>query len=287
MDLTPNEDQVALRETAMRWLGENLPLSEARKRNPAQLREMTAMGWIGMTSPDVGFDHASEALVFAEMGRHLAPLAALSTAVAARWLGTEGKVALAIGEGAATALGLWDGVAGSIALPESLENGAGLDLSTTLTVLDKAPAPTPINDPRAARHLALLAAAYALGCAEGARDMAADYALIREQFERQIGAFQAIKHMCADMAVRSAVARSQLYYAACALDEDSADSAYHVAAAKRLADRAALENTRTNIQVHGGIGMTDEANPHLLLKRAHLLAFVAPVATEELLSPLA
>ena len=50
-------------------------------------------------------------------------------------IGDGAKLRIFDGEGAATALGLWDGVAGSIALPESLENGAGLDLSTTLTVL--------------------------------------------------------------------------------------------------------------------------------------------------------
>jgi len=118
--------------------------------------------------------------------------------------------------------------------------------------------------------------------------MAAGYAAIREQFGKAIGSFQGVKHPCADMAVRSAVARSQLYFAACAFDAGAADLAFHVGAAKRLADGAALDNARSNIQVHGGIGMTDAANPHLLLKRAHLLQFVAPIATAVLLeTPLA
>jgi hypothetical protein len=43
-----------------------------------------------------------------------------------------------------------------------------------------------------------------------------------------------------------------------------------------LADSAALDNARGNIQMLGGIGMTDEAYPHLLLERAHLLSFVVP-----------
>jgi alkylation response protein AidB-like acyl-CoA dehydrogenase len=88
------------------------------------------------------------------------------------------------------------------------------------------------------------------------------------------------------MVVRSAVARSQLYFAACALDADAPDAAFHVAAAKRLADTACLDNGRANIQVHGGIGMTDEAAPHLCLKRAHLLSFIAPVSTADLLEPI-
>src|SRR3546814_14468387 len=85
--------------------------------------------------------------------------------------------------------------------------------------------------------------------------MAAAYAQVREQFERPIGWFQAIKHLCADMAVRCAIARSQLYYAACALDAGDAGAAFHVAAAKRLADQAALDNGRANIQLPGGIGL--------------------------------
>src|SRR3546814_13950007 len=92
--------------------------------------------------------------------------------------------------------------------------------------------------------------------------MAAAYAQVREQFERPIGWFQAIKHLCADMAVRCAIARSQLYYAACALDAGDAGAAFHVAAAKRLADQAALDNGRANIQIPGGIGMTGEAYTH-------------------------
>lgn len=293
MDLAPNEDQTALVDAALKWLGENMLLADARGRDPALFQEMTEMGWIGMTCPEIGLDHATEALVFIEMGRHLAPLAALPSAVAARWIGAAGKVALAIpdgprlrvfdGQDTTLALGLWGGNAASVVLPGSLRPGECLDPSTTLTLLETAPSPAMVSDPRAGFHLALLAAAYALGCAETARDMAAGYANMREQFGRQIGAFQAIKHICADMAVRAAVARSQIYYAACALDGGSGDIAYHIAAAMRLADSAAVANAQGNIQVHGGIGMTDEALPHLLLKRAHLLSFVAPVATRDLL----
>jgi len=297
MDLAINQDQQALCDAAQDWLGDNMPLIGLRNRDPALFDQLVAMGWIGMTSPEVGFDHASEALVFIAMGAALAPLAALSSAVAARWFGAQGKVALAIPDhdrvqvfdspGTALALGLWQGNAATIVLPETLDVRDCLDLSTNLAALESTPARTTASDPRAGLHLALLAAAYVLGCAEAARDMAADYARLREQFGRQIGAFQAIKHMAADMAVRAAVARSQLYYAACALDEGGADMAFHVAAAKRLADTAALANARANIQIHGGIGMTDEASPHLLLKRAHLLGFLAPVETRDLLPPIA
>ena len=165
---------------------------------------------------------------------------------------------------------------GSVLLPADLGGKPALDPSASLAHLEPAPQFEAIADPRAALHLQLLAASYAMGCADAARDMAAGYALIREQFERPIGWFQALKHMCSDMAVRCAVARSQLCYAACALDADDMEAAFHIASARQLADQAALENARANIQVHGGIGMTDEASPHLCLKRAHLLSFIAP-----------
>src|SRR3546814_21200702 len=93
--------------------------------------------------------------------------------------------------------------------------------------------------------------------------MAAAYAQVREQFERPIGWFQAIKHLCADMAVRCAIARSQLYYAACAHEAGDAGAEFHVAAANRPADQTALDNRRLNLQIHGGYGMTEEGPPNL------------------------
>lgn len=288
MDLTPNEEQEALRTATIDWLEGNMPLDQARARPEGIWRGLEEMGWLGMTKPEMGLDHATEALLFAELGRFLAPLAAISTAVAARWCGAQGKVALALGArildagGTGAALGLFDGKAGLVGYAAG-DPAPSLDLSTPQIVLDAPPAPKLVDEPEAALHLQLLAAAYGTGCAEAAGAMATEYAKIREQFGKPIGSFQAIKHMCADMAVRSQVARSQLYYAACALDAGEADAAFHVAAAKRLADQASLENGRANIQVHGGIGMTDEALPHLPLKRAHLLQFVAPAGTADFL----
>ena len=57
-------------------------------------------------------------------------------------------------------------------------------------------------------------AAYLTGIAKTATSMAVEYAKTREQFGQPIGGFQAIKHMCADMAVRAAAAESQVFYAA-------------------------------------------------------------------------
>lgn len=297
MDLTLDSEQEALLAVTADWCRDNMPLDQARDRPAALWTELEAMGWTAMTTPALGLSHATEALVFAELGRHLAPVGLIATAVAARWSDHSGKTALALldpypeagrlriydPDGAGNALGLVGHMVAMAVLPADLGGVAMLDPSAPLAHLEPVPPFEPLGDPRSALHLQLLAAAFALGCADAARDMAADYAKVREQFDRPIGWFQALKHICSDTAVRCAVARSQLLYAGCALDADDADAAFHVAAARQLADQAAIENARANIQVHGGIGMTDEAYPHLCLKRAHLLSFVAPARREVIL----
>jgi alkylation response protein AidB-like acyl-CoA dehydrogenase len=118
---------------------------------------------------------------------------------------------------------------------------------------------------------ATLVAAEALGVAERTLELSVDYAKVRRQFGKPIGTFQAIKHRCADMAVRAEVARAMVTYAAVALDEGEAGAARHVAMAKALAGGAAVANATDNIQNHGGMGYTWESDAHLYLKRARLL----------------
>ena len=117
----------------------------------------------------------------------------------------------------------------------------------------------------------VLAAAEALGVAERTVEMSVEYGKVRQQFGKPIGTFQAIKHRCADMAVRTEVARSSVTYAAVALAEGEPGVARHVAMAKALACNAALTNATDNIQNHGGMGYTWESDAHLYLKRARLL----------------
>lgn len=292
MDLFPDDDQLALQNATNDWCRQHMPLETARNRSADLWPRLTAMGWVGMTGAAMQLDHATEALVFAELGRFLAPVALLSTAVAGHESRADDKIALALlsgetlrvldGEQAGRVLGIFpDGLKLSD-LPDT-EFAPSLDLTTPMACVDVPASATLIDDPQASRHLQLLLTAYAIGCADAARDMATGYARMREQFDRPIGWFQAIKHLCADMAVRCEVARSQLYFAACALDDDASDMDFHIAAARRLADQAALENSRGNIQIHGGIGMTDEALPHLCLKRAHLLQFLLPADHQILL----
>jgi len=124
-------------------------------------------------------------------------------------------------------------------------------------------------------RLRLIDAAALAGLAKAALDMAVSYALMREQFGRPIGSFQAIKHHCANMALAARTAADQVSFAGVALDDARDDAALQIENALFVAGTAALDNCAKNIQIHGGIGFSDEAEPHLLLKRAHLYIAVA------------
>ncbi|MGW3202824.1 acyl-CoA dehydrogenase family protein [Streptomyces sp. NPDC001135] len=112
----------------------------------------------------------------------------------------------------------------------------------------------------------LLTAAEQLGTATRVTELAVQHARTREQFGHPIGAFQAVKHLCADLLVRTETARVAVY--AAAVTADPAD----VAAARLLADEAAVRGARDCLQVHGGMGFTWEADVHLHLKRAWVRA---------------
>jgi alkylation response protein AidB-like acyl-CoA dehydrogenase len=132
-------------------------------------------------------------------------------------------------------------------------------------------------DTGAVRTLAAaVVSAEAAGLAGWALETAVDYAKTREQFGRPIGAFQGIKHKCADMLVRAEQARATAWDAARALDEPltpEAELAVSVAAA--VAVEAALDNAKDALQVLGGIGYTWEHDAHIVLKRAlSLRAFI-------------
>ncbi len=123
------------------------------------------------------------------------------------------------------------------------------------------------------RDGAVLSAALQIGSAAWTTELAVDYAKQRKQFGRPIGGFQAIKHLCADMVVRTEVARAAVQAAAVTADQpDVGDARVAAAGAKLLADEAALTNGRSCIQIHGGMGFTWEVPAHLAYKRARVLA---------------
>jgi acyl-CoA dehydrogenase-like protein len=163
-----------------------------------------------------------------------------------------------------------------VALGDGVEVDArpSMDPTRSLATLRVHEVPaTPVeSDVGALRRAAtVLVAAEAVGVAERTVEMSVDYGKVRQQFGKPIGSFQAIKHRCADMAVRAEVARSAVIYAAVAVRDGERDADFLVHAAKLLASTAAVTNATDNIQNHGGMGYTWEADAHLYLKRARML----------------
>ncbi|MGL5444533.1 MAG: acyl-CoA dehydrogenase family protein, partial [[Mycobacterium] stephanolepidis] len=120
-------------------------------------------------------------------------------------------------------------------------------------------------------------AAEAVGVARWALQTAVEYAKVREQFGKQIGSFQAIKHMCAEMLCRVEQADVAVWDAAgCAQDVvansgDFQQLSLAAAVAAAVAVDAAVVNTKDCIQILGGIGFTWEHDAHLYLRRAYAL----------------
>ncbi|MGW4039132.1 acyl-CoA dehydrogenase family protein [Streptomyces sp. NPDC004778] len=148
---------------------------------------------------------------------------------------------------------------------------------------ERAPAATERTPAHAGRlrfEAALLTAAEQLGSAARTTEAAVQHAREREQFGLPIGSFQAVKHLCADMLARTEPARAAVYAAAVTGDP------VEIAAAKLLADEAAVRNARDCLQIHGGMGFTWEADVHLHLKRAWFRAasWLTGAGAEELLA---
>lgn len=119
---------------------------------------------------------------------------------------------------------------------------------------------------------AVLCAFEQVGGADRALEMGRDYALDRIAFGRQIGSFQAVKHMLADMYVSATLARSNSYYGAWALSTNSAELPEAAAAARISATQAFQHCAKNNIQVHGGMGFTWEFDCHMYYRRANATA---------------
>ena len=111
-------------------------------------------------------------------------------------------------------------------------------------------------------------AAQQLGGAQAALDMAVGYAKVREQFDRPIGSFQAIKHKCADLMLEIESARSAVIYGAWAVAEEAEDVAVVAPLVKAYVSETFHHAAAENIQIHGGIGFTWEHDAHLYFKRA-------------------
>jgi len=313
VDFELDEDERELAQGMRRLCAGRFPLEEVRARadggaviDRARWRDLAEAGVFGLclaeSSGGVGLGLTEAAIVFEELGRALVPGPIVATHLAAGLVdgAVEGTTVVGIVEQTTKpATGTVDPVPLIVELCEELDvllvlsdDGVGaLDPSTLDAVRLDRPmdpltpvwsvagplAPTPIAGPELAdwwrRDGAVLIAALQVGAAAWATELAVDYAKERYQFGRPIGSFQAVKHLCADMAVRTEVARCAVQAAAVTVDDpEVGDVGAAVAGAKLLADEAAVANSRSCIQVHGGMGFTWEVPAHLAYKRARVLA---------------
>ena len=139
-------------------------------------------------------------------------------------------------------------------------------------VLDSAPVQElGVSSERVQNLTATALAVEAAGLARWLLETATEYAKVREQFGKPIGSFQAIKHMCAEMLLRSEQASVAAADAAVAAAEGADERQFSIAAAVAAAAgiTAAIGNAKDCIQVLGGIGITWEHDAHLYLRRAY------------------
>jgi alkylation response protein AidB-like acyl-CoA dehydrogenase len=120
-----------------------------------------------------------------------------------------------------------------------------------------------------------------IGGAARALDMAVAYAKQRVQFARAIGSFQALKHAAADVLLEVELARSASYWAWWVADQDGPELAEAAPLAKSACAEAYTLAATTNLQIHGGIGFTFEADPQLHYRRARADAALLGEASEQ------
>lgn len=304
MNLSLSSDDEAIVESAAEALAREMPVAQGRigmdplTQERRGLALAASLGWMGLACAEASGGSeatiAEAALLAIELGRGLAPVPVLAGTLAARIAEAAGDVALAsaiiAGErkvGLLQADGLLLGGAGaSLAVrvlrdsAQVLEWGAAATIECfdpTMTLARGTPS-TPLARVGGASwslELELLIAAAQTGAAEATLNLSVAHAMLREQFGRAIGAFQAVRHKCADMALRCARARSQTLFAAVTLRDGRADAAENVLAASLVAHEAATANARTNIFIHGAQGVTAENAAHLYLKRAIVMSRAA------------
>ena len=169
-----------------------------------------------------------------------------------------------------------------LALVDAKAPGVTLDLLATqdggaygTLHLNNTPAEPVPGDPALAIEDATLAAAAALlGIMESCFALTLDFMRTRKQFGKPIGSFQALQHRAADLKLQMALTRASVTSAAATLDSGASLQTKRVAVSRakaRAADAASLV-TKQSIQIHGGIGYTDEYDAGLYLRRVMVLA---------------
>ena len=308
MNFDFSDDQQAIKRTAKDFLAARFKLERVRELAEAGAydddawREMCELGWPGIFVPEEhggqGLGTVELVILMEELGYALAPVPFLSNAAAgllllhsgtdeqrARWLpgiasgearGTlgiarDGEAALVPDADSAEVIVLLDGDSGTVveASAAEIEPLDTIDSTRRFARVraDGGDSLAGSNCPGGDR-LAAAISAEITGVAQHAMEMAVDYARERKQFDRPIGAYQAVSHACADMLLQVEGARSASYYAAWTADAEPETLPLASAMAKAWASDAGWKVTASALQVHGGIGFTWEHDLHFFLKRA-------------------
>jgi alkylation response protein AidB-like acyl-CoA dehydrogenase len=293
----PGFDRAVFREMCqMGWLG--LMISENAGGSGLGVSEFCAL------SEELGASLVPEPLIAAAMAAMLLPDAHLGDVLSGdrivlpAWQEKPHSLDVAAGgtiaaNGRVTGKKLFAGMAAGadaflvtttsgLALVERSAPGVHLDLAQTqdggnagTLTLNDAPAEIFAGDaPRALETAIMATSAYLLGVMDRVFGITLGYLRTREQFGRKIGSFQALQHRSADLKIQIALTRATVE-AAAATQDTATDAAIRQAAvsrAKARASDAASAVTRGCIQLHGGIGYTDAADPGLFLRKMMVLA---------------
>jgi len=307
VDFGFNDEQQAIKETAREMLAKRSPLAKVREAAESRTyddglwKEICELGWPGIAIAEEnggqGLGMVELAILAEELGYACAATPFLSNASAGifieragsdeqreRWLGGiasgEERGAAAFeprsndlvpdAEGAAV-LVLNDGDRAVIveAGDAQIEPAELIDATRSYAKVSASGGDALAGDVEAAADRSVVALAAELtGIAQRALEIAVEYAKERQQFERPIGAYQAVSHRCAGMMYDAEEARSLTYYAAWAADAEPESLPLAASMAKARASDAAWRVTNDAIQVLGGIGFTWEHDIHFFLKRA-------------------
>jgi alkylation response protein AidB-like acyl-CoA dehydrogenase len=283
--------------------------------DPAIWGRCAELGWFALGLAEehggIGYGLVEEALLFEELGAHATPGPFLATVLGAHVAAaagagelcaaiTGGSTVAALAEpesadatvgpsrvrgrfrvtdhGGADVLVVLDGDRAAIvdAGAAGLAPQASLDPLVPLAVADLDAEPlAAAEDPAIALRATVLTSAELAGIARATAQQSTEYAKDREQFGRPVGSFQAVKHRCADMAVRADAAEQLTHLAALAVAGGEPDAAFQAEAARVVAGDAAVANAQVNVQNHGGIGFTWEHTAHRYVTRARVRAATA------------
>ncbi|MGI9020393.1 MAG: acyl-CoA dehydrogenase family protein [Solirubrobacterales bacterium] len=308
MEFDFNDEQREIKSTARDFLSSRFKPEKVRELaesespyDDAIWAEMCELGWPGIALPEEhggqGLGTVELVILQEELGYACAPSPMISNAYAGAVIAGAGSdeqrerwlPGIASGEGRGAAEMQCDpdpilgAVSGAVVLVMATGDGARLvepdqaqierlDLIDTTRAYFRVTAdggeelPGDIGHPAGVGQVAL--AAELVGVGQRALDMAVEYAKEREQFERPIGAYQAVSHRLADMLWAVEEARSLTYYAAWAADAEPDSLPLAASMAKARASDAASSVCHDAIQTFGGIGFTWEHDVHFLLKRA-------------------